>query len=66
MDADSTFTHPEACRRASARAQRLAAYVNVVNAGDGEFAVADEDDLDTWWLGSSVVAAFEPDGSRSD
>ena len=62
MDGDSTFTYAEACWRASARAQRLAAYVYVVNAGDGAFAVADEDDLDTWWLGSSVVAAFDPEG----
>lgn len=62
IDCTRTFSFTEACRRADLRAKRSSSQVFVVPAGDGEYAVADEEDLDTWWIGSSVVAAFDAGG----
>ncbi|MBQ0946315.1 hypothetical protein KAK07_23450 [Ideonella sp. 4Y16] len=56
----------QACAKASARARRSGQERYVVHEGDGTYAVACEDDLDTWWLGATVLAAFDADGCRLD
>lgn len=65
MHSDSTETsgYDRALIRAAALARRKACSAYVVNAGEGEYAVATDDDLDTWWQGATVVAEFEPDGT---
>ncbi|MGM9489622.1 hypothetical protein [Ideonella sp. YS5] len=66
MTTTDAMSFSQACAEASARARRSAQLCCVVCAGDDKYAVATEADLDTWWLGATVQAAFDADGSRLD
>jgi hypothetical protein len=66
MSITSTSPYERACRRACAQAKRSGQELFVVYEGDGEYAVATEEDLDTWWLGATVHAAYSADGTRID
>lgn len=66
MAASDHLSFEQACAKASARARLSGQERYVVHDGDGCYAVASEDDLETWWLGASVHAAFDADGSRLD
>lgn len=66
MTTTDAMSFHQACEQARAHAGRSGELHYVVSAGDGDFAVATEDDLDTWCLGATVQAAFEADGSRID
>jgi hypothetical protein len=62
----STCAFDRACQRACVLAKQSGQERFVVYEGDGEYAVAGEEDLDTWWLGATVHAAFAADGTRID
>jgi hypothetical protein len=66
MTTTDAMSFHQACEQARAHAGRSGELHYVVSAGDGEYAVAAEDDLDTWWLGATVHATFDADGSRLD
>lgn len=66
MDATAHLNFEQACLRASTRARQSGQERFVVHEGDGVYAVATEDDLDTWWQGATVHAAFDADGTRLD
>lgn len=48
--------------RAARLARKLDASMYVVSTGSG-YAVASENDLDTWWLGATVIAEVMSDGT---
>lgn len=66
MASSDSLSFEQACARASMRARRSGQERYVVLDGDGGYAVATDEDLDTWWLGATVQAAFDLDGSRLD
>jgi hypothetical protein len=51
-----------AVARASTLARRRGDFLYVVRDG-GEFAVADEFDLHTWWQGATVMGEVTPEGT---
>lgn len=59
---DDDLDRATALTRAARRAQRTGASMFVVWSGSG-YAVASEDDLDTWWLGATVIAEVLSDGT---
>lgn len=61
MPDDESLSRSEAVARARRRAIRSGESTFVVWTGDG-YAVADEFDLDTWWLGATVIGEFMSDG----
>lgn len=48
---------------ASRRAAKSGEHAYVVNADGDGYAVADEFELDTFWLGATVLAEIQPDGT---
>lgn len=59
---DDDLDRATALARAARRAQRAGVSMFVVWSGSG-YAVASEDDLDTWWLGATVIAEVLSDGT---
>lgn len=59
---DDDLDKNAALRRAASLARRRDRPMYVVFTGSG-YAVASEDDLDTWWLGARVVAEVMSDGT---
>lgn len=59
---DEETDKPSALARAARLAQQRDESMYVVWTGEG-YAVASEDDLDTWWLGATVVAEVMSDGT---
>ncbi len=59
----STHNCPTALQRASRLARQRQVTMYVVCEG-GKYDVATEEDLDTYYLGATVVAEFLSDGSR--
>lgn len=59
---DDDLDKEAALRRAASLARRRDTPMYVVFTGSG-YAVASEDDLDTWWLGASVFAEVMSDGT---
>lgn len=59
---DEGTDKPSAMARAARLAQKRDQSVYVVWTGEG-YAVASENDLDTWWQGATVVAEVMSDGT---
>jgi hypothetical protein len=62
------MNYNQACERAARLARKNGRWYGVFleDADWGEYAVGNEEDADTWFLGSSPVAAFDAEGMLSD